>query len=138
MAKTFATKMQNYIGKPFREGATGPDAYDCVGFIGRYLVDSGKKIPRVFGDLTEDNYYHLARGNKKTECEMLRKWVLTLGKEISINEKVAGDIILVSISENIIFPAIYGGNNHAVAAFKSGVHVFSLEKRIMPIMVIRS
>lgn len=133
----FAIRMQKYLGKPFQEGAIGPDAYDCVGFIYRFVKDAGKDIPDSFQDFNTENYSTLTKGNKESEIEYLRAWLLTLGKEISVGQKLAGDLILVDAGAGI-FVALYGGNNHAVSVFqKDGVRTFALGKHIQPIMAVR-
>jgi cell wall-associated NlpC family hydrolase len=129
MVKTFAGRMQRYIGRPFQEGAYGPEAYDCVGFIWRYLRDQGINVPDNWNDLNEHNYFHLARGSKKRECDTLRKWVLTLGKEIPANQRLAGDILLCEIKD-ILFVTVYCGNNHAISVSREqGVRVISIDSK---------
>jgi len=134
--KTFAVRMQKYIDKPFGEGAYGPDAYDCVGLIWTFLRDSGVKVPDNWNGLNADNYFHLARGSKKNEIATLIEWLKTLGIEIHPYEKIAGDIILVDVGI-VQFPAIYCGNNHAIAAFRDKVRVFSLSDKIKSVLAIR-
>jgi len=36
-----------YLGKPYRYGATGPDSFDCSGFVYRVYRDIGVSIPRT-------------------------------------------------------------------------------------------
>jgi cell wall-associated NlpC family hydrolase len=131
----FATKMQKYIGKPFKEGAYGPQAYDCVGLIWRYLRDEGVNVPDNWNGQNENNYFHLARGSKQNECDMLRGWVLSLGKEIPVNEKVAGDILL-SETNKIIFAGIYCGNNNAIhVSPKKGVCTHRIDNKIVKVVM---
>jgi cell wall-associated NlpC family hydrolase len=134
----FATKMQKYIGKPFKEGAYGPQAYDCVGLIWRYLRDEGVNVPDNWNGQKANNYFHLARGSKQHECDMLREWVLTLGKEIPVSSCVAGDILLLE-TLGIIFSGIYGGNNHLISVARHlGVRIIRIDNNhIKPITAIR-
>lgn len=136
MKKIFAVQIQKYLGKPFREGAYGNDAYDCVGLVWRFLYDNGVKIPVTWNGYDVNNYFFLARGSKKNEVAVLREWLLTLGEEKNTYEKIAGDILLIDavITQ---FPAIYCGNNHALAAFRDGVKMFSLGGKINAVLVIR-
>lgn len=138
---SLASRMSKYIGKPFQEGATGPDAYDCIGLIGRYILDSGKDIPRTFGDLNEFNYWSMARGDKKREKALLREWVLTLGTEIPVNNKIAGDLLIINNSvqgNNYVFPAIYIGKNQAFTVINSrGVTPFFIMSSMTIELVVR-
>ncbi len=122
---TFAARMKRYLHKPFREGGCGPDAYDCVGLIYCYLLDSGKNVADRFEQWNLNNYYTLARGNGIREKAVLRDWLLSLGRQVT--ERVSGDLLLVRGNDNIVFPAIYAGNSRALTVFRDGgVRVFSL------------
>lgn len=135
----FAGKMQKYLGKPFREGATGPDAFDCVGFIYRYLKDEGRDVPDTFQSWTLADYFDLARGPKDREVGKLREWLLTLGAEIPVGQIVAGDLILVDMSNGIQFAALYAGNRNAITVInRDGVRVFSLGKHLRPVLAVRA
>ena len=131
---TFAVRMKKYLHKPFREGACGPDAYDCVGLIYNYVKEI-KNIPDTFGPWNLANYYTLARGNTIREKAVLRDWLLTLG--IEVRERVAGDLLLVKNEEGVLFPAIYTGNSRAITVLrKRGIQPFSLLK-LETVLVIR-
>lgn len=43
-----AAAARRYIGKPYRWGASGPDAFDCSGLITRALRDVGKNVRRLY------------------------------------------------------------------------------------------
>ncbi len=136
---TFATRMQKYLGKPFREGATGPDAYDCVGFLYSYLSDSGKNVPATFQDWTLADYFALAHGPQAIEEEKLREWILTLGEEIPPGFKVAGDIVMAEFN-GMKFICLYCGNGHAVSVNrKCGVRTIKIDERhVRTITVVRA
>lgn len=40
-----------YLGAPYRWGATGPDAFDCSGYVGRVYGELGVALPRSTRDL---------------------------------------------------------------------------------------
>jgi hypothetical protein len=134
----FANDMQKYLGKPFQEGAAGPDAYDCVGFVYRYLNDSGHNIPDSFKDFNADNYFLLTKDDKEAEAKYLREWLLTLGREISVKQVLAGDLLL-SEAKGIIFLSVYAGNGHAISVARHmGVRVHKVDhKHIKPLIAIR-
>jgi cell wall-associated NlpC family hydrolase len=41
------------LDKPFREGARGPSAYDCVGLASEVLERLGRKLPPFVSDIAE-------------------------------------------------------------------------------------
>jgi len=133
----FATKMTKYLEKPFREGGTGPDGYDCVGLIYRYLRDSGKDIPDTFRQWDRHTHFHLARGSKKIEKSVLRDWLLSLGREIPVNEIIAGDVLLLKFIADVT-PAIYLGNGKVLTVFAhKGVSPLQMNKHIYPMIAVR-
>jgi cell wall-associated NlpC family hydrolase len=46
-AKTAVRFARKQIGKPYRWGATGPDAYDCSGLVQKSWRKAGVRLPRV-------------------------------------------------------------------------------------------
>ncbi|HGY10175.1 MAG TPA: LysM peptidoglycan-binding domain-containing protein [Oceanithermus profundus] len=42
---------KTYLGAPYRWGATGPDAFDCSGYVGRVYAELGVELPRSTRDL---------------------------------------------------------------------------------------
>lgn len=133
---TFAVRMQKYLHKPYREGAYGPDAYDCVGLIYAYLRDGGKDIADTWQAWSLSNYYSLARGNTVREKAVLRDWLLSLGTIAA--ERVAGDLLLIRGINGILFPAIYTGNGCGISVFQgSGVRPFKIDKNFTTELIIR-
>ena len=133
---TFATRIKSYLRKPFKEGACGPDAYDCVGLIYAFLKDSGKQVPDTFGCWDLDNYYTLARGNKIREKAILRDWLESLGEKVENN--LAGDLLLVRGVDNSLFPAIYTGNCRAITVIRErGVSAFFINQQFKKELIIR-
>jgi hypothetical protein len=133
---TFATRIKSYLRKPFKEGACGPDAYDCVGLIYAFLKDSGKQVPDTFGCWDLDNYYTLARGNKIREKAILRDWLESLGEKV--NNRLAGDLLLIQDTNNILFPAIYIGNCRCLTVIRErGVSVLFLDNNFTTDSIIR-
>ena len=135
---TFATIMAQYIGKPFRPGAYGPDAYDCVGLVYRYLLDTGKNIPDHYQQWNAGNYFTLACGAKKREDATAREWLLSMGREISVGEMIAGDIVMVRMLARYTGLMIYCGNRMAITVVDNrGVIPVKLNNNMGIIMVVR-
>jgi len=44
---TIVQEAQKYLGKPYKYGATGPDSFDCSGFVYRVYKNVGISIPRT-------------------------------------------------------------------------------------------
>jgi hypothetical protein len=137
MAK-FATRMLTYLGKPFKEGSTGPDAFDCVGLIYRYAKDAGLNIPDTFQSWTLSDYYQLAHGDRELENTKTCEWVLTLGSEIKTTDMVAGDVVVLNVLDHQ-WPCIYGGQGNAISvSSKHGVNVLRIDyKHIKPVLAVR-
>lgn len=113
------------------------DAYDCVGLVYRYLLDCGKNVSDVFRQWDLTNYYYLARGDKRLEAAIMRDWVLSLGAEIPVMERVAGDLLVINAA-GIEIPAIYmGGGNVLTVLSDRGVRPMRLTGNIEPIMAVR-
>jgi hypothetical protein len=133
---TFASRIKGYIGKPFREGAYGPDAYDCAGLVYAFLRDSGKQVPDTFGCWNTDNYYTLARGNKIREKAILRDWLESLGEPVK--NRLAGDLLLVRGLDDSLFSAIYMGNCRGITVIRErGVSAFFMDKKFQNELIIR-
>ena len=134
----FAVKMQKYLGKPFRVGATGPDAYDCVGFVYRYVKDTGKKIANSFEGFTPNNYTQIIQNDQKLEDDKINEWAKTLGKELKPSQALAGDVVIVQ-SGSRRWPCVYCGNGHAISVSRSlGVRVIKIDhKHVNIILAVR-
>jgi hypothetical protein len=52
--------LKDRLGKPYRYGAQGPDAFDCSGLVLDCLLQAGLKLP----DMTAQNLYEYFHQNK--------------------------------------------------------------------------
>ena len=79
-----------YIGLPYIWGGTGPDGYDCSGFVQRVLSDMGYKIPRTTSEIV--NYGELVPWDKSQ---------IRPGDCLVYNQNGAGHVVIVVDSETI-------------------------------------
>ncbi len=98
-----------YLGKPYRYGATGPDSFDCSGFVYAVYKEVGIDIPRT----------SIAQSQIR-------------GKKLSINELKAGDLLSfdTSLKGHINHSGIYIGNHkfiHASSGKAYSVTISSLD-----------
>jgi len=98
-----------YLGKPYRYGATGPNSFDCSGFVYAVYKEVGIPIPRT----------SLAQSKIK-------------GKKLSINELKAGDLLSfdTSLKGHINHSGIYIGDHkfiHASSGKAYSVTISSLD-----------
>jgi len=123
--------------------------WDCVNML---LEFYGPKLPRQFGDWTEQNYAGRWRADEATARKVLRQYLLSLGCSIPRNYMLPGDLILCEqekekgsdfalesdpFSFSIpMFPAIYQGNAHVLInwGLKKGVRSIPL-RFIEPIII---
>jgi len=87
---------QRHKGKPYSYGATGPNSFDCSGFVGYVYRRLGVSLPRSSGD----QYRAI--------------------KHVDKSDKRSGDLIFTYNSGGIYHVGIYSGNNNMWAAPKTG------------------
>lgn len=85
-----------YYGTPYLWGATGPDSFDCSGFVGYVYRQFGVSLPRVSGDI-----YNAI-------------------PHVSQDQKEIGDLIFTYDSGGIYHVGIYAGGDQMWAATHSG------------------
>jgi hypothetical protein len=89
----------------------------------------GKKVPDEWRGLTTENYGEWEKENPGKVNEMLMDLAKEAGREIPVAAKPAGDVLIMEQAGRF-FPAIYIGNNHAIAAFsKQGVKCFCIDEK---------
>jgi cell wall-associated NlpC family hydrolase len=109
---------------------------DCMGFIYAFYKGLGVNMPDSLSDkdytLTETNYAELNKLGSGAIDFYTNKYFDLFGEEIDITKILLGDAILFKHNKfTVLCPAIYGGNNIAIACFlKVGVKVISVGKDI--------
>lgn len=103
LGENVTTYSQNYLGKPYKYGATGPNAFDCSGFLYTVFGAHGVDVPR-----TSSAY-------------------LSIGTAVSLEDARAGDVICFSRNgSNVSHVGIYMGDGKFIhSATSSGVIITS-------------
>lgn len=86
---------KQFIGKPYRSGATGPNAFDCSGLVEYVYSKYGVSVPRSSGEYA------------------------SFGKTVSLSEIQPGDILCYHTrnkTRGISHVAIYAGNGELIHA----------------------
>ena len=89
------TEAYKHLGKPYKYGATGPNSFDCSGFVYAVHRDLGVTIPRTSLDQSQIQ-----------------------GKKLSKNELRAGDLVFfdTSLKGHVNHSGIYLGNGKFIHA----------------------
>jgi len=92
---------KKYLGKPYKYGATGPNSFDCSGFVYAVFKEVGVPIPRT----------SLAQSKIK-------------GKKLSKSELKKGDLLSfdTSLKGHINHSGIYIGNHKFIHASSGKAH----------------
>ena len=92
---------KKYLGKPYKYGATGPNSFDCSGFVYAVFREVGVPIPRT----------SLAQSKIK-------------GKKLSKSELKKGDLLSfdTSLKGHINHSGIYIGNHKFIHASSGKAH----------------
>jgi uncharacterized protein with LGFP repeats len=98
-ADVVLSEAARHAGKPYRWGATGPDAFDCSGFTGYVYGRLGVPLPRS----SSDQYAALPK--------------------VAQADKQLGDLVFTYDAGGIYHVGIYAGSNRMWAAPRSGDHV---------------
>jgi cell wall-associated NlpC family hydrolase len=90
-----------YIGKPYKYGATGPNSFDCSGFVYAVYKEIGKNIPRT----------SIAQSQ-------------IAGKKLNRNGLKAGDLVFfdTSLRGHVNHSGIYLGNQKFIHASSGKAH----------------
>jgi cell wall-associated NlpC family hydrolase len=139
--ETFADICSEFIGKPYSENGIGPDSYSCVGFCYAFLKRTGKLTDESLWtrpDINVDNFMKLRNANPKETIELMLEIFSRMGKEIPVNKKIAGDLIIWEDINQRLHPGIYVGNQQFISSYRDGgVRVFVLTDKIKAVKIRR-
>jgi hypothetical protein len=135
----FAKLIRKYMGMKFGSGCQGKNgAIGCLDLVHSILREMGKTVPDEWRGLTIENYGQRPRGDRSETKDMLTDLGKELGREIPVAAKLGGDVLIMEQCGGGFFPALYIGNNHAIAAFsEQGVQCFQIDKNHKVISVWR-
>ena len=91
---------RRHEGKPYRYGATGPDSFDCSGFVGYVYRQVGVELPR-----TAEQMWN------------------SLPKKVSYQHVQFGDLIFIRDNGRISHVGMYAADGHMWVARRSGTTV---------------
>lgn len=113
---------EKYMDAPYKLGGQSKEeGFDCLSLILYMLWDIGADIPpfwspqpryaceypvRRAGDIDITNYW------QDYDLELLPEWFRTLGEEININFRTAGDLLLCRLKNGQWMISMYLGNEH--------------------------
>jgi cell wall-associated NlpC family hydrolase len=140
--RTFADVTAKFVGKPYSEYGKGPDSYGCLGLVYAFQKELGKPINETdwcYDGLSTDNFMQAWRKDPAKLEQIMISAFEHIGVEISVHEKLAGDMVIIqSVTGGTFFPGIYVGNNHIMASYADlGVRVFHVENKILRIVRVR-
>ena len=98
------------VGKPYKAGATGPDAYDCMGLVIKTQRKMGWKMPKEFEGWTLEDYAQRFEKDPEEGLKVFERFMAAHCNEINTHYLRRGDVVL--IRENVNgrqFPGIYAG-----------------------------
>jgi len=127
---SFAERIGEYLGKPFRRGGRGPEDYDCYGFVHSFGRGMGWEIPEAQGDYTIDTWQDLYDRDPVAAEEIMIAALTGAGDPVESARIVAGDILVLRHPSGGRYPAVYAGGGLVAASFLgAGVRTIRFDRR---------
>ena len=125
-----------FVGKPYRAGATGPDAYDCLGLIIRAQRKLGWEMPKEFEGWTLENYAQRFESDPKAGIETLERYLDTHCERVDVRYLRRGDIVIVRQNHNgVRFPGLYAGKRQFLTVITGQkVRIFGADSKLFTIL----
>lgn len=101
--------LDDYIGLPYREGARGPDAFDCYGIVAAfYRAVRGIELPDFYADAP-------GAGSASRAISAALRGEVDGGNAVPVTEPADYDIAIVGSNRNLHHVGVYvdGGILHA-------------------------
>lgn len=124
------------VGKPYRAGATGPDAYDCMGLVMRVQRKMGWKMPKEFDGWTIEDYARRFEKDPEEGLAVFGKLMDAYCTKIDTHYLKRGDVIIVQQNHNRVhFPAVYAGKRQFLTVIRDQkVRIFSADSKLFTIV----
>ncbi|TAN40801.1 MAG: hypothetical protein EPN22_17030 [Nitrospirae bacterium] len=117
----FADTVGNFLGKKYRLGAQGPDAYDCFSFKYCFYRELGFEIPLPFEGYTLDNYPDRYKQEPAAATDAMLRLLRSCGTPVERNYMLPGDLAICHASDATdgFMGAIYMGRGNFLAMHTS-------------------
>ncbi len=100
-ASEFVSVTKKYLGKPYRYATTGPNSFDCSGYV--YYI-----LHKYYGDQLKENNINLPRSSRA---------MASVGTPVSRDNLEVGDLVFFNnTSGSINHVGLYLGNNQFIHA----------------------
>ena len=143
--KTFSDIIGDFANAPYNENGWGQEGvvgYSCLGLCYAYCQKRGFELPEEvkslkFDGLAIDTFHEYAKHHKGVALIKLLKLFQSIGKDVPLSQKIAGDLVLVK-ADNETYPAIFVGNGQVMAAYLDmGVKILTCNDKNKIIVVRR-
>lgn len=124
------------VGKPYKAGATGPDAFDCMGLVMRVQRKMGWKMPKEFEGWTLENYAQRFEKDPDDGIKVFERLMAAYCKEIDTHYLKRGDVVMVKQNHNgKHFPGIYAGKRQFITVISGQkVRIFSADSKLFTVV----
>lgn len=92
--------------------------FDCLTIMRHFYNNLGIQLPPLPEGWTDKNYAE--RWKNGEGREELYEYLLSIGEEVQVNYMISGDLLIFD-GEKWVFPGIYLGSGHFLAAYEKGV-----------------
>jgi cell wall-associated NlpC family hydrolase len=118
------------VGKPYKAGATGPDAFDCMGLVIRTQREMGWKVPKEFEGWTLETYAQRFESDPEAGLAVLERLLDAYCSRIDTHFLKRGDVLIVKIGENgQRIPGVYAGKRQFLTVVKDRkVRIYGADK----------
>ncbi|MCR4286698.1 MAG: NlpC/P60 family protein, partial [Deltaproteobacteria bacterium] len=114
--KDIAAAAQRLIDSPYSLGDDSK-GWNCLSMIWHFYGTLGISLPREFKGFSAENYAE--RWKKGEGREELHEYLMGLGQPVEPNYERNGDLLIFD-AETWVFPGIYLGSGHFLAAYERG------------------
>ena len=124
------------VGKPYKTGATGPDAYDCMGLVIKTQRKMGWKMPKEFDGWTLEDYAQRFEKEPEEGLKVFERLADAYCTRVDPHYLKRGDVIIVRQNHNgVHFPAVYAGKRQFLTVIRDQkVRIFSADSKLFTVV----